>query len=311
MHLRGLPIATALLAAFSLGSPHAEAGFTMYVAEAGNNDILKFDQTGARSTFATGVSGAGALAVDSAGNVYVAERTASPTIHEYSSTGQDLGTFASTGLFRPSALAFGSDGTLYVANESTNGTVGHYSASGQFLGLFATTGMDHPEGLAFDSHGNLYAANNSGNSVREFSATGHDLGNFATGSGPSPLTFDAAGNLYVGLQGAYGSPLNVIEKFSGTGTDLGSFASTGVNGPAGLAFAPTGDLFLTNASGGSVRRFSSTGQDLGDFASGLSFPIGVAIAQTRAVPEPASLAMLGIGLLGIAARRRARAGRAS
>jgi DNA-binding beta-propeller fold protein YncE len=71
-------------------------------------------------------------------------------------------------------------------------------------------------------------ANADTNSIREFSATGTDLGNFATTglAAPYGLAFDALGNLYA--SNANGS---TIRKFSSTGTDLGNFATTGLNTP--------------------------------------------------------------------------------
>jgi hypothetical protein len=78
-------------------------------------------------------------------------------------------------------------------------------------------------------------SNGGGNTIREYSATGTDLGNFAsTGLNlPAGLAFDAAGNLFVANFGD-----NTIHEFSATGTDLGKFASAGLSEPEGLAFGP-------------------------------------------------------------------------
>ena len=85
---------------------------------------------------------------------------------------------------------------------------------------------------------NLFVANQSTNTIREFSPTGADLGNFATTglNGPTGLAFDKHGNLYVSNRGD-----GTIRKFSPSGADLGYFATTGMTTPVGLAFSPEPD----------------------------------------------------------------------
>ena len=82
---------------------------------------------------------------------------------------------------------------------------------------------------------NLFVANQSTNTIREFSPSGEDLGNFATTglSAPAGVAFDKDGNLYVSNRGD-----GTIRKFSRSGTDLGYFATTGMITPVGLAFSP-------------------------------------------------------------------------
>jgi hypothetical protein len=63
------------------------------------------------------------------------------TIHEFSPTGKDLGTFASTGLAFPAGLVFDKSGNLLVANEEqraghTDYSIREFSATGQDLGDF-------------------------------------------------------------------------------------------------------------------------------------------------------------------------------
>ena len=81
----------------------------------------------------------------------------------------------------------------------------------------------------------LFVANQGGNTIREFSPAGVDLGNFATTGlqGPTALAFDASGNLYVSNRAG-----NTIREFSPTGQDLGTFAMTGLVNPVGVAFSP-------------------------------------------------------------------------
>jgi parallel beta-helix repeat protein len=200
------------------------------------------------------------------------------TIEKFDAAGDDLGTFANSGLNNPIGLAFDPSGNLYAAN-SGDSTIEKFSPTGVDLGVFANTGLSAPTALVFDIAGNLYAANSNesaSNSVEKFSPTGTDLGVFA--SGPPPfnaysMVFDSAGNLYV--ENADNSR-NTIEKFSPTGTDLGVFASAGLSVPTGLILDSVGNFYAVNSTLDTIEKISPTGTDLGVFAntpSGRNFGI--------------------------------------
>ncbi len=85
------------------------------------------------------------VAVHAAGNVYV--DLTNNTIHEFSPTGADLGTFASTGLSIPQGLAFspplaaaGTPGILTVNGNFTQSSRGTYDA--ELGGTTAGSGYD-------------------------------------------------------------------------------------------------------------------------------------------------------------------------
>jgi hypothetical protein len=94
---------------------------------------------------------------------------------------------------------------------------------------------------------NLFVANQAGNTIREFSPSGEDLGYFATTglSTPRGIAFDKRGNLYAANAG-----YNTIRVFSRSGEDLGYFATTGMIGPVGLAFSPEREDEDDNEDGG-------------------------------------------------------------
>jgi len=94
---------------------------------------------------------------------------------------------------------------------------------------------------------NLFVANQAGNTIREFSPAGEDLGDFATTglAGPTGRAFDKSGNLYVSNIAG-----NTIREFSPTGEDLGDFATTGLSAPRGLAFDNRGQPLRRQQLGG-------------------------------------------------------------
>jgi hypothetical protein len=101
------------------------------------------------STIASGVNGPFGLAVDAAGNVFVAN-TGDNQVDEVTPAGA-ISTFAS-GFDDPAGLAFDSAGNLYVANAGTD-TVSEVTPAGA-MSTFAS-GLSVPVGLAFDAAGNL------------------------------------------------------------------------------------------------------------------------------------------------------------
>lgn len=179
-----------------------EAG-NLYVSELGQR-IRKISPLGAVTTLA-GSGAAGTddgqgtaasfnypayLAIDAAGNVYVADQSAR-TIRKISPTG-DVTTLAGSGAvgttdgpgatatFRePVGMAMGSDGMVYMSDHNgqlirriaADGTVssvaGQSVSAGSDDGAGSVARFNYPAGIAFDADGNLYVIDALGNRVRK------------------------------------------------------------------------------------------------------------------------------------------------
>jgi streptogramin lyase len=178
----------------------------------------------------------GGLAVTAAGNILVGDYFGG-NVHQYSSTGKDLGIFSNPGLDRSYSLALDSQGNLYVSDQF-GGVVRRISPTGVDEGNFLSN-VPGVTGITFDSQGNLYAAFIGGVSpdgidkIREYSPSGAQLLQITQVglSSPTGVAIGPDGNLYVTNGGN-----NTVHKFSPTGTDLGVFASTGLDVPLDLVF---------------------------------------------------------------------------
>src|SRR5579871_2616351 len=84
----------------------------LFVAGGDNNNIVEVTPSGSQSVFVSGVNGAGALAFDSAGNLFATDTGGN--INELTPSGSQS-SFAS-GLSNPGGLAFNSTGDLFVAD---------------------------------------------------------------------------------------------------------------------------------------------------------------------------------------------------
>lgn len=256
----------------------------VYVSNANTNTIAKFDSAGNGSVFASGLNNPVGLAVDAAGNIYVANSSHSSntgSIWKFTPGGVSS-VFASSGLDFPTGLAFDTSGNLYAANSQT-AVIKRFSPAGGVGTVFVAdpgnnSVMWSPYGIAFDSGGNLYAANFTSQTIEKFT-TGGVASLFANAGvvNPEGLAFDAADNLYVANYGD-----NTVRKYTPGG--VGSvFANTGLHNPAGIAFDGSGNLYAVNQNTNTVEKFSPTGVDLGVFAStGLDNPTFIAIT-----PDPA------------------------
>src|ERR1017187_1681268 len=175
-----------------------------------------------------------AVAVDSAGNLYIADygnervrKVSGGTIMTVAGNGTlgfsgDDGTATNASIDRPEGVALDSAGNLYIADnfhsrirKVSGGTITTVAGNGGFSGegvLATSATLIYPEGVAADSAGNLYVADTGNNRIRKVSAgrittvAGNGTSGYAGDGGPatnaslnlpSSVAVDSAGNVYV------------------------------------------------------------------------------------------------------------------
>lgn len=263
-------VATAASLMAAALSPLAEANpGDLFEADFSSGIIYRFDPSGVRKVFASGLHDPEGMTHDADGNFYVSE-TGTGVINKFTPDGT-RSTFAS-GLNGPASLVFDADGNLFDADFFGN-VIYKFAPDGTRT-TFAT-GLNGPANLIFNSLGELFVADFHSGSVYKFTAGGTRT-TFASGTGnPHGLAFDTLGNLFVAdFVGG------TILKFT-SGGSRSTFA-TGLNGPHGIAFNGTGDLFTADYNSGAIFRFTPSGMR-STFATGLSNPANLQFEPPRDV----------------------------
>ncbi len=225
---------------------------SLFIAEAFNNVIRRVAPDGTISTLAgrERYAGDGAyastailndpvgVALDNQGNTFVSENAGAGRIRKID-VGGVITTFAS-GLAAPGMLAADQSGNIYFVDGNTvwrgspDGTLAKIAgaAPGVAPTQTATSALQvnlaGPQGLAVDSSGNIYIADTGNNIVRKV------------------------------------TPDGTVQTIAGTGTagfagDGGPATSARFNGPEGLAFDSSGNLYVADHFNYRVRRISTDG----------------------------------------------------
>jgi sugar lactone lactonase YvrE len=256
----------------------------VYVADFYNHKVRKVTAAGVVTTLAgSGFSGSNegvglaasfdlpsGVAVDSSGNVYVADTgnnkirkiTAAGVVTTLAGSGVQGSTDATgtnASFCQPQGVAVDSSGNVYIADTVNNkirkvtsagvvSTLAGINSSQDGIGAAATFYL--PQGVAVDSSGSVYVAEWGGNKIRKVTAAGvvttlagsgqggstDATGTNASFSSPSGVAVDSGGNVYVADSGN-----NKIRKVTSTGvvTTLagsgqgGSTDATGTNASLG------------------------------------------------------------------------------
>lgn len=251
------------------------------------NGIQGFSGDGGLATSASINIDFGGLAVDAAGNIYIADDL-SQRVRKVSNgiittvAGNGLQGFSGDGgpatgaaLNGPSHVALDAAGNLYIADSGnnvirkvSNGVITTIAGNGIAGccgdgGLAVIASFNRPTGLAFDAAGNLYVADTLNYRIREISngtittVAGNGTIGFAGDGGPATaaelyapygVAVDAAGSLYI----ADASNRRVRKVSNGIINTLagnGQFQFSGDGGPATSASLTTPPGLALDASG--------------------------------------------------------------
>jgi serine/threonine-protein kinase len=258
----------------------------VYVADYYAHAIRRISSMGVITVLAGGVSpgdidGTGAaasfsfpagVAVDTAGNVYVADsgnnqiRKVTPagvvtTLAGKSAAGSEDGVGANANFNQPSGVAVDTAGNVYVADSGNNQirkvtpagvvtTLAGKSAAGSEDGVGANANFNQPSGVAVDAAGNVFVADGQNCEIRKITPAGlvttlagskDVLGGHADGSGatanfylPYGVAVDGSGNIYVADSGN-----NEIRKITPAG-EVTTVAGNPMRGDADGARAGAG-----------------------------------------------------------------------
>jgi streptogramin lyase len=208
-------------------------------------------------------NGPGGVAVDSAGNVYVADWV-NNRVQKFTSDGRYVTQWGSVGsgpgqFHNPSGIAVDSFGNVYVTDYG-NYRVQKFDSSGTYITQWGSRGsgagqFEYPQGVAVDSSGSVYVIDEG--RVEKFTSNEAYITQWRS-AGPG-LAVDSSGNVYVA------DPFNHrVEKFTSSGSFITAWGSRGpgpgqFDNPRGIAVDSFGNVYVADFGNNRVQEFTSTG----------------------------------------------------
>lgn len=228
-------------------------------------DVLRYEaDTGDFIGALAPAPGAGGMAVDERGILYVACETMNEIRRFNLATGQPLHPFVrddpategdeTGGLDGPTGLTFGPDGNLYVCSFNNDSILRYDGRTGAFVDVFvgdSEGGLNGPDiGITFGADGDLYVASHWTDSVNRYEGvSGAAKGEFVA-QGASGLTWPRDIMFSGGALLVSSTPSELLYRYDAeTGAPAGYADFFYVVGPGGMGAGPSGLVYLASAAG--------------------------------------------------------------
>src|SRR5271157_1681312 len=240
---------------------------TIFVQGEGQGPAMAFGP-GVQTTVGSGLSGPWGVAVDGAGDVFIADSNNNRVVEVPAGGGAQ--TTVGSGLSSPYGVAVDGAGDVFIADNG-NSRVVEVPAGG---GAQTTvgSGLSSPYGVAVDGAGDVFIADIGLNQVVEVPAGGGAQTPVGSGlSSPYGVAVDGAGDVFIANAGA--SQVVEIPAGGGAQTTVGS----GLSSPYGVAVDGAGDVFIADIGLNQVLEVPAGGSAQTTVGSGLSEPTGVAV----------------------------------
>jgi DNA-binding beta-propeller fold protein YncE len=201
------------------------------------------------------------VAVDSSGNVYVADWGANNRVQKFTGNGVFITSWGGSGsgngqFSNPGQVAVDSSGNVYVA-DAANNRVQKFTSDGVFITSWG--GFSNPIGVAVDNSGNVCVLDSYNSRVAKFTSSGEFITSWGTSSAGWCDAVDSSGNVYV-----VEPYINLVEKFTSTGALITSWGGSGsgngqFNNPTGIAVDSQDNVYVTDTYNNRVQKFTSSG----------------------------------------------------
>ena len=208
-------------------------------------------------------------AVDSLGNIYIADSVNNAVYQETLSSGSYTQTTIASGLNSPQAVAVDGAGNVYIVDSGNNQILMETNVAGTWVQSTVVTGLNFPSGIALDGQGSVYYSSfNDGVVYKLTQSNGVFSAPAIVASGlnqPRKLTLDAAGNIYIADTG---NSRVVKETYTGTGYTQ-STIGTSLLYPYAIAVAADGTVFVADTDNHRVLAETPSG---GSYTQSIQIP---------------------------------------